>query len=200
MSKIVKVALKMTKLSVPEKINKSTQITNAILASPSVFISPTPTIVSIQAAIDDVEVAWNDASDGGKMKIALMHDKVTDLMKLLTLLAAYVENLANGDEEIIHLAGMEARQDISRTVGEFEVEHTDDRGGVRLRIKPRIKAAYRWEYRKDSEPNWTIDQTTVQYTHLIGALEEGVKYWFRVFYTGQFGEVLAANPVSIIVV
>jgi hypothetical protein len=84
---------------------------------------------------------------------------------------------------------------------DFEVMHTDDRGAVRLRVKPHSKSAYRWEYCKDpvGVNQWTVAKTTVQSTTNWGDLDVGSTYWFRVFYVGYFGDILAADPVSLVI-
>lgn len=199
MKKIVKVALNVSKLSVPQKINVTRMITDSILSNPVTFVTPYPDIITIQNATDDLEAAWNDAADGGKLKTALMHDKETDLIKLLNLLAAYVQNIANNDEEVIHLAGMQVKKDGVKHFNDFEVVQAADRGAVRLRVKPAAKVAYRWEYCKDPIGTWIVAKTTPQSTTNWGDLEEGVKYWFRVVFCGQNGDTMIYNPVSIIV-
>lgn len=197
----LKVVLKISKLSVPSKINRSRLITDAILSNAAVFPSPNPTIASIQSAIDELEIAWNEAADGGRTKTAIMHDKEDVLLKLMYDLAHYVEAIANGDESIAHLAGMATKKRPVFHTPDFEVMHTDDRGAVRLRVKPHTKSAYRWEYCKDpmgANP-WIVAKTTVQSTTNWGDLDVGSTYWFRVFYVGYFGDVLAADPVSLVI-
>ncbi len=191
----------MSSLSVSQKINKARLIADAILSNPVPFASPNPPIITIQSATDDLEAAWNAAVDGGKTKTALMHDKETALMKLLYQLASYVEALANGNEEVIHLASMEIKRDGVKHIPDFEVVQAADRGAVRLRVKPAAKVAYRWEYCKDplSTNPWIVAKTTTQSTTNWGDLDEGVKYWFRVVYVGNNGEHIPYNPISIIV-
>jgi len=89
MNKILRVALNMSQLSVPDKINKATAIVAGISSNAGVFTSPTPALNTVNAAILALQIAWNNAQDGGKTKKAIMHDKETKLMKLVTDLSHY---------------------------------------------------------------------------------------------------------------
>ncbi len=197
----LKVVLKISRLSVPSKIKRARVITDSILSNPVAFPLPSPSIAAVQTAIDEPEIAWNDAADGGKTKTAIMHDKEDALLKLMYDLSHYVEGIANGDESIVHLAGMTSKLNPVFHSADFTVVPTDDRGAVRLRVKPHTKSAYEWQYCKDPMGNnpWIVAKTTTQSTTNWGDLEVGTKYWFRVFYVGNFGRVLAFEPISIIV-
>ncbi len=202
MKKLVKVALNMSRMSVPQRINKARLIADAILSNPVPFASPNPSIVTVQSATDDLEAAWNAAADGGKIKTSIMHDKENTLMQLLTQLAYYVEGVANNDEEVVHLSGFSIRRDATRSNADLEVVQAADRGAVRLRVKPAAKVAYRWEYCKDpmGVNAWVVAKVTTQSTTNWGDLDEGARYWFRVVYLSNDGsENIPFSPVSIIV-
>jgi len=201
MKKIWKVALNVIRLSVPQKINKTRFFCDAILSNPATFVSPYPTIAVVQSAADDLEIAWNEAVDGGKQKTALMHDKETDLVKLLNLLAAYVESTADGDQEIIHLAGMETRKDPVKHIPDFEVEHTGISGEVKLRVKPNAKTHYHWDFCRISpqENEWRFANETTTASTIISGLDPGVTYYFRVEYRGHLKNWFPFEPISIIV-
>jgi hypothetical protein len=198
MTRIIKVALNMNKLSVPQKINKTRMIADSILGNPITFPNPIPSIIDLQNATDDLEAAWNEAADGGKQKTALMHDKETDLIRLLNMLAAYVQNIAINDSEVIHLAGMQPKKDGVKHFADFQAVQAA-KGAVRLRVKPARGIAYIWETCKDPIGTWVVVKTTTQSTINISNLDEGVKYWFRVKFTGQNGETIPYNPISLIV-
>lgn len=197
----LKVVLKISRLSIPSKIKRSRVITDSILSHPVTFPAPSPPISAVQNAIDELEIAWADAADGGKTKTQFMYDKEDTLLRLMYDLAHYVEAVANGDEAIVHLASMATKQNPIFHTPDFEVGPTDDRGAVRLRVKPHAKSAYRWEYCKDpmGVNPWIVAKTTTQSTTNWGDLDVGCTYWFRVFYVGNFGEILPYNPVSIVV-
>jgi hypothetical protein len=198
----LKVALNISKLSVSEKINRALHIVNEIASNPGVFANPIPTLADVQTAITDLEVAWNNAVDGGKTLTAIMHDKESKLHFVLNNLAAYVQGVADGDAEIVHLAAMNTKGMPVFHIPDFSVSHTDDRGAVRLRVKPKAKTIYRWEFCKDPIGNdaWQEAKTTDVCITNFGDLDEGSKYWFRVVFIGNGGESIPYEPVSIIVI
>jgi hypothetical protein len=197
----LKVALKIDKLSVAALINRGRVICDAILSNPATFATPNPAIAAVQSAIDDLEAAAQDAADGGKTKTAIMHDKKDAVKKLLFDLAHYVESVANGDSEIVHLASMQEKQKPVFHTPEFQVENGADRGDVWVRVKPKAKTVYRWEYCKDpiGTNTWTAFSTTAVAIEHIGPLDIGATYWFRVVFIGN-GETIPYQPQSIVVV
>ena len=96
----------MSKLTVPQKITQSRFVVDSISNNSALFPSPIPTLPSVVDAINALENAWNDAADGGKHKTAMMHEKETDLMKIMFDVAHYVERVANGDSEVVVASGL----------------------------------------------------------------------------------------------
>jgi hypothetical protein len=191
MNNLINVALNVSHLSVPHLINRARQIADAIGNNPSVFTSPNPTLAVFNSAINDLEIAWNDAEDGGKSKKAIMHDKERIMHKHLKDMANYVELVANGDEEVVHLASLTVKEKPIRIKPDFEVFLPDDLGAVGLRCKARKKTLYRWEYCVDPIGNanqWTLGNTTDISSSFIGNLTSGIKYWFRVVLVDATGE------------
>jgi len=194
MSNFLNVALNVSTLSVPQLINRARQISDAIANNPGVFTTPSPSISVVNSAINDLELAWNDAADGGKSKVAFMHAKKRDVLKQLRLLAKYVEYIAGNDDEIVILATLDLKTKPVINKPDFEVFLPDDRGAVGLRCKARPKTFYRWEYCKDpmaNNPFVTGNITNVS-SSFIGNLESGQKYWFRVVLVTVFGEHVLA--------
>jgi len=185
-----RVALNMSKSSVPQKINKSRYIIDSISNNPGTFTNPSPSIATVSTAINNLELAWNEAADGSKSKIALMHDKERDLMVLMYAVAAYVAVVANGDAEIVHLAGLRYKKSPERKQEDFEVFLPDDRGAVGLKCNARKKTLYRWEYCKDGaiSRTWTTAHTSDTSSAFVGNLDSNVLYWFRVVLMNKNGE------------
>lgn len=198
----VRVALKLSRLSVPEKINRARFIVDSIASTPNFFQNPDPSLFNVAGAINDLEKAWNNAADGGKSKKAMMHEKEDDLLSIMIDLSHYVEKIAAGDTEVIRAAGMEPKKPGSHNgTPDFEVTHAADRGAVRLRCKPKAKTAYRWEFCEHplEKNTWKLAKVTNVSVTNFGDLTEGMKYWFRVVYVGN-GETIPFDPVSIIVI
>lgn len=187
----VKVVLNMSELSVPEKISKARNVHDALADNATLFTNPSPSLNELDTAITDLEKAWLKAQDGGKSLTALMHDKEADLMRCMTGIGHYVENLCDNDPEIVHLAKLDVKQKpvINRPV--FEVHQLDHSGAVGLRVKPRGKTLYRWEYCLDPQGSnaWVVAKTTSLASAEIENLTVGGLYWFRVVFMGVNGDI-----------
>lgn len=192
----LKVALNMSSISVPDKINKARHITDAINSNTTVFASPSPAIITVTNAIDDLEIAWNNAADGGKSKTAIMHDKESLLMKLMNDLAHYVEGIADGDEATVHLAAMDTKKKPQvKNPPEFEVYQWDAHGAVGVRAKARVKTIYKWLYCKAplASNAWTTASTTDISRSMISGLDAGSLYYFKVIFVSASGETPSAE-------
>jgi hypothetical protein len=203
MNKIT-VVLKMNRLSVPEKINRSRFIHARISDNPTVFPSPAPSLAVILDAINTLEASWVAAEDGGKTLKATMRNNDNALMIHMKHLAHYVELMANGDEAIVTLAGMDLKKKSPGllTKVNFSVENTDDRGAVRLSVRAwRGRAMYRWMFCKDpvTPGGWTEAKVSTVTTVNYGDLDVGCLYWFRVIIVDNDGEHEPYAPISIMV-
>lgn len=191
MSSLITVVLGMSNMPVAQKIKYGRQVTEAMSNHPSVFTNPLPSLSVVNSAINDLEIAMQDASDGGKSKTALMHDKERIMYKLMKRLARYVEIVADGDESVVHLATLSIKTPSLRNkVTDFELYLPDDLGAVGLRCKARPKTLYRWEYclgPVGSNP-WQVGNLTDNSNSFIGNLTSGSTYWFRVILMSKTGE------------
>ena len=200
MNKKVKVALNMTKLSVPDKINRARFIVNCLTGN-SNFTTPNPTLSTIVQAINNLEVAWNNAADGGKTKTALMHDAENALMNLMSRLAHYVEDTAANDENKIHSSGMDIKKPATATnKGDFYVEQSEESGVVIAKISSKGIAVYFWETSTDEGKTWTQALEGTQSRVELSGLTPGQKYLFRVRYTDKEGPHPYSESLSLTVV
>lgn len=197
----LKVVLNISKNSVPLKIKRARSIVETVSTNVDTFPNPNPSLDIILNAIEELEVAWNATADGGKTQTALMHDKEDVLLKLLYDLANYVESVADGDEGIVHLSGMQVKRKPVFHVPDFEVVHTGVSGEVKLRVKPRAKTLYHWEFVRTSpdENEWRFANETVTASTIIGGLDPGEVYFFRVEFKGHLKSSFPYQPISIIV-
>ena len=179
----------MSSLPVSDKLNKARLIRAAIGANASTFASPNPTLASLDVIINSLDAAITDAADGGKTKTALMHDKEDELIRQFNILAAYVTEVANGDVEIIHLAGMEEKKKPAATHSDFEVHQGNVSGTVNIRCKPQPKTIYKWQYCPDplNAANWHDANKTDQAKTTLTNLQKGI-YWFRVVFCDASGD------------
>ncbi len=190
----LRVALLMDKLTIAAKIIKARLIVDAITNNASVFVTPNPPLATVTLAIKELSNAYDDTADGGKSKTAIMHDKEAVLMNLLHKIANYVEDVANDDEAIVHLATLDVKKKvIVKNTAEFEVFQWNDRGAVGLKVKARKKTIYKWQYCKSPlESNTWVDAITTDVAHAtIGDLEIGSYYYFRVVFIDGTSEHLS---------
>lgn len=190
MNNRLKVALNMARLPVPDKIQTAKYIINSVSSNSTLFNSPSPSLNTLNMALNKLRQAWMDAQDGGKSKTALMHDAENSLMKLLYDLAHYVEAVADGNPEIVHKAGLSVkRQAHSVSRPDFYVYQLKKPGSVGIRTKPRKEQAfYKWQYTTDPEGEWTTALTSTVSTVSIHNLSPGQKYWFRLVLITVTGE------------
>jgi len=75
----------------------------------NIFTSPRPSLSVILNAINDLKAVWQDVASGLKVRKSLLPEKEKLLLELMFELAHYVKNIANGDENIIRLAGLQIK-------------------------------------------------------------------------------------------
>jgi hypothetical protein len=198
----LKAVLNMSRLSVPAKISKSNLVLSSIKLKPDVFKNPSPSLEVVKTTIDELEAAWKESEDGGNNKKNTMRDKEAALLKIMNDVANYVEAVADGDITIIHLAGLEAKKMPTRVQNEFEVKYGKGSGTVVVRLKALPRAAYVWQYAKDSISNgtWVDAGTTLTSKITISGLAVGVTYWFRVAVIDKVGRSEFNAPISLVVV
>ncbi len=185
----IKVALNISSLTVPELIKRGFFYEQRINDNPTVFASCVAAATAVGVAATALQAAETDTKDGARHKIAIRNDKEKELMVLIQDLAYLVQKTANGDESIIHLAGMELRQKRTLTDSEFKVSQGEDPGTVVLKLKARPRATYKWQYSADplGSSQWIDAKSSTASRVTLSGLSPGM-YWFRVIYTDKDGE------------
>ncbi len=93
----VKVILDFKRIPVAQKIayyrNVLEKLTNNLL-----FPTPDIPLPEAKAAIDCLEASFLESRDGGHTSIAKMNQQGSVTTKIFTLLAKYVDRIADGDE------------------------------------------------------------------------------------------------------
>jgi hypothetical protein len=182
-----KVALRLSKRSVPNKIELAGIIVLQMTANPF-FTTPSPTLASITAANTALDLAYKKAKVGGPKDTEDMRAKQVILEQLLTAEGNYVEFIANqtpaNAETIILSTGMEVKNQGSINIPILFAGKGSTPFSVKLRRKaegPRV--AYKWQYSADpfEDTSW-IDagESTVATFEISSPLEVTTRYWFRV--------------------
>jgi hypothetical protein len=182
------VVLNIKGMSAPQLINQTRFYVQRVNDNPTSFPGCIATAARVTTAADELELADEAATDGGKTKTRLKADKYKALYEELTSLGRRVEIDAAGDETIVHLAGMEVKKTGIRTVAEFKVTQGDHQGDVKLAVKARPDTMYKWQYASDpSLSNWIDAGMSRSCKKAISHLASGV-YWFRVIFMDDEGE------------
>jgi hypothetical protein len=190
MSKRLRVALHMSHLPIPQKINKARLISGSIAEHPSVFINAAPLLAELNTTIIELEAAYLAASDGGKSLTAIMHQKEWELIEVMREVGAYVEATARRDVTIVYLAALQVwGSTANHPRPEFEVEADQDHHSIRLRTRAQPRTFYRWQH--SSEPDEPQNWITALTSHVSSVVVRGLApgyYWFRVVLVSPGGE------------
>ena len=194
-----RVKMYFSRLSVPEKIQKARNLVTRMNGNAH-FTNPSPSLAEVSTAIDDLERAYEEALNGGKMQIARMRQCDSVLYSLIVTMAAYVQTVSRGDEAIILSSGFDVKSDktvraqteaplnINGKAGEHE-------GEVSLVWDPVPGAkAYNIQVSRDSMTGWTYCGSSTKRRTVIGGLESGAKCYFRVASIGQQGQSGWSDP------
>lgn len=186
----LKVAVNVSRLSVSGLISKARLVTQRITDNPSLFPNCAAINARVLQAIAGLEAAYAETVDGGKSKTALMHDKHRELVLLMRLLGDRVEEDADNDPAMVHLAGLDVKKKKTATsLEEMTITAGEQHGSVKLKVKAREKTFYKWQYCQGSTPEgpWTDGARSSASRALISGLAPGI-YWFRVVFVEATGD------------
>lgn len=185
----IRVVQNLHTLSVHGLINRAKQICQNINDNISRFPACVAALAKVSSDTAELEQADLDAADGGKTKTAIRYDKERQLRESLTVLGNYVQEAAQGDEALVHLAGMELRAIRGgRAQQEFAVGLTEG-GGILLKTRRHAGAIYKWMYCTDplASNSWTEAGRGKTSRFNLSGLAPGL-YWFKVVYIDADGE------------
>ncbi len=192
-------------LSAIEKVAKSLFIETKMTAAIATFPTPSPTLLVVKAAREDLEAAVAETLNGGKAATFAKDQAEAVLTELLTQLAGYVMSVAGSDEAKILSSGYELRRrgdpigDLPAPVN-LVATFTDFPGRIDLDWDPVYGAHLYQVYQNDLDPNdpakWKLITMTTASKFVIEGLVTGVYYWFRVNAVGTAGESPMSDPAK----
>lgn len=97
----------MNRLSVSEKLIVAERIINSMTDNPN-FTNPVPTLANFTAIVNELKDA-EAAMDGSKVRTNLRNTALAVFNASVNQLQAYVENVADGNTEVILSSGFELR-------------------------------------------------------------------------------------------
>lgn len=211
MKKVVVVA-GLSKLTIPQKIESAKFRVTSMTGNAS-FTTPNPPLATITANVNALETASIAAAGGGVDETAAMHAKEAVLDFSIKLLAAYVENIANGNpinaEAIALSSGMNIKRQGPPRPNGFRVTQGTSSGKADLRTNSEKRATFTWamatalgnSIAATSPPdNWVVIGSGTQARFTATGLTAGQRYFFRVAKIDKNGQGPWSDVVSIIVV
>ena len=198
--KIIKILLDFVRFTVPELIEFGRN-TVTKMTSNATFSAPFVPLTQITAAVNDLEVKYNAAQNGGKQQMADMRLAYKTLIVLLRKQSAYVDATAVGSEVVILSSGFHVTsQPASNSRSTFSVQNSDNSGVLVVRHKAVTGAkAYVWQHCADpmptSDSGWEYAGISTQCRFQLDGLMPGSKHWFRVAWLTRDGLSLWSSPV-----
>ena len=202
-----RIKLNFARLSVTNKIAKARQIVTSLTGNES-FPTPIPPLSAVTAAVDALETAHAEsqlAKQVSKTKTSAQSMKEDELDKIMSQLAAYVESVGSGNEELIRSAGMDTRVAPSFANDEMTVPPAlsattgDHEGEVDL-AWDKVAGARSYLIEKSVDPptatSWGHGGVATKSRTSINGLTPGTRYWFRVAAVGANGQSGWSDPAT----
>jgi len=189
-----KVKLVLGTRGVANKVEFGRTVHSAMNTNP-LFTTPSPTLAMLKTATDNLETAFTARASGAHLAVAQMHLAEEVFDTVMTALGAYVDNVAQGAEDVILSAGMETRKQRSRVGIPAKVENLRGRaldvmGMIALRWKSVYgKKSYNVYMKLDGEPDsmYKLVAQPTKANITFKDLESAKYYWFRVEAVGADG-------------
>lgn len=204
---MTRIKLNFAGLSVTEKIAKARQIVSSLTGN-SAFTTPTPALAAVGAAIDGLETAHAEsqaAKQLAKTKTSAQNEKESILDKIISQLAAYVESVGGGDEELVRSAGMDTRAAASASSDGPSVPAAlnataGDHGGEVDLSWDKVAGARSYVIEKSPDPptatSWSYSGVSTKSRATVNGLTSGARVWFRVAAVGTNGQGGWSDPAT----
>jgi hypothetical protein len=203
MSRPQKILVDFNKFTNPVLTDKAQTVINALTGS-SVIPTPTPSVASLQTAVDDLRDAMTAANTGGAAQREIRDQKRVALIDLIKQEAAYVSMVANGDVAVMLEAGFDVSK-IPSPIGPLPkpdkfVVTSPREGALALSLK-KIQGAkyYQYEYKKVGDTKWSVFSSPKTKV-VIEGLESVTVYIARVLPLGTSEERTYSNQITATVI
>jgi hypothetical protein len=196
------IALALPK-SVPALISYAQGIVERMTANPS-FPNPSPALVAVTAAINELQTAETAALSRIKGAVVARNEKRTALIAALQHLRAYVQAVADAETtnaaSIIESAGVAVRKTPTRRARAFAAKPGPVSGVAKVVAEQAARrASYNWQYSTDGGKTWITAPSTLQAKTTIGGLVPGATVQFKYKAVTRAGEGDWSQPVSLMI-
>jgi hypothetical protein len=188
---------------VPALITYARSIVTAMTGN-SAFPAPVPTLATVSAEIDALEVAEKAALARTRGAVVARNEQKTALIGLLQQLKAYIQaradaNVLNG-ASIITSAGVAVRKTPVRPAKVFEAKPGSVSGSVVVVARAAARrASYEWEYSTDGGKTWVALPASLQAKTSVSGLTPLSTVQFRYLAVTKSGPGDWSAPISFIV-
>jgi len=202
---MAKVKLDVASISAQELTGVAQSIANGLTSNVN-FDAPTPTPTELNAKAVEVDTASQEIENLKsllKTKQSALDNKRKELRDLIKQARNYVELKSGGDETKILSAGMQVRSEAG-TVGllqapqNFTVSEGANPGMVELKWKT-VRGSSSYIIERSTDPptssSWTSGAVSTKAKYLMGNLESGSKFWFRVASVNSAGIGAWSTPI-----
>ena len=186
-------------MPIPQKIQRTQDIIDKMGLNVTTFPNPTPPLVDVQTAKDNLEKAYTIALDGSRTAKSEQRQKNTELDNALRPLRDYVNEVAMGDEVTVLKSGF-AISKLPAPVGAMptvtirsglgahgEGNNGDGSGSIKLRWNPVYGAKNYVVQQSMDGVNFEPVLYPTRASALVTKLVVGQFYWFRVAANGADG-------------
>jgi len=200
--------LNYSNLSVNDFISKAQTIVNSMTGNP-VFATPNPSLATIQTLIDNLDDANIEVELGNYTQLTARNDFHAVLGDSLAVLGNYVENIANGNRQILESSGFDLaktpeRSGILPAPIAMDAQLTGISGQVQLKWQP-VKGAQSYIVEATTgnaaDPNaqWVMLGVCTRARFVAGNLTPALFYSFRVCAVNWAGNSAPSEPATSVI-
>ncbi|PZQ98792.1 MAG: hypothetical protein DI539_29045, partial [Flavobacterium psychrophilum] len=186
-----------SKLTDSELLAFSQAVVIAMTASASFFPTPNPTVTALNTAVVDYGTVLGIAATRDKTAITTKNEKKEKVVLMLADMAAYVNNIASGDEAKLSASGFDivkqAETNPPIDIPKNMLVQAGLNSGEMVLSIDRVQGALSYNFQITPDPLtpesvWET-QPTSRRKYLFQNLEVGKTYWFRVAAIGPREQV-----------
>ena len=194
----------------PDLLARAKAIYNGLSGNPTLFVTPNPSLATLQARIQAFDEAQQTAGTRAKGAAAARDLKAGELITSLETARAYVQELADGSPEqasvLIEAAGMTVGQGREYSKPFLQATQRQPQSPVHVIANVGALTAYtsggvffNWQYSGDGGKTWITAPSTPQGDTYVTDLSPMVTYSFRVSVTDSKGPGAWSQVVALLV-
>jgi hypothetical protein len=190
-----------------ELINQTTLILKSLADHAGIYSNPSPSLATIQAALDNFSIAVAQVAMGGKPATVTKNTLRTGLIGEMRQLALYVQSACGGSLTNLLLSGFPIQKPVREAIGvlpaptQVTVNLGARTGELWVQARPVSGAAgYNWQLTSTGSGGTERVEHSTAARYIFSGLTPGVSYNLAVSAIGAAGPSDWSQPVSQMVV